>query len=125
MKLYGPLDKFCCRYYSLKDKTGNNLAKVNSDSAALAHDRLIHTVGLEMSKGCGYQRWQRSDVERLLKQDIDAELHETLKPNALRQSRPESQDFSLVVFRDHIVHQEKCSGKERSYWLNRKEQMHH
>jgi hypothetical protein len=59
-----------------------------------------------------------------VKQDIDAELHETLKPNALRQSRPEYQDFPLIVFRDHM-HQEKSCGRERSYWLNCKEQMYH
>jgi hypothetical protein len=69
-KLYGPLDKFHHRYYSLKDKTGNNLAKANSDSAALAHDCLIHTMGLETSKGCGYPQWQGSDAERLLHQRL-------------------------------------------------------
>jgi hypothetical protein len=121
-KLYGPLNNFRRRYYSLKAKTGKDLAKANFDSAALAHDRLIHPVGLETSKGCGYPRWQGSYAERLLKQDIDAGLHEKLKPNALRQSRTEYQDFPLAVFRDHI-HQESRSRRERSYWLNRKEQM--
>jgi len=122
-KLYGPLDNFHCRYYSLKDRTGKDLAKANSDSGALAHDCIIHPVGLETSKGCGYPRWQGSDAECLLKQDIDAGLHETLKPNAHHQSRPEYKDFPLAVFCDHI-NQEKRSRKERPYWLNHKEQMH-
>jgi hypothetical protein len=98
------LDSFHCRYYSLKDKTGKDLAKTNSDSGALAHDHLIHPMGLETSKGCGYPWWQGSDAECLLKQDIDTGLHETLKPNAHHQSQPEYKDFPLAVFHDHIHH---------------------
>jgi hypothetical protein len=53
-KLYGPLNNFCYRYYSLNDKTRKDLAKTNFDSAAIAHDCLIHPMGLETSKGCEY-----------------------------------------------------------------------
>jgi len=111
--------KFSPNFRNLCDVLKRDQDKADSDAAALAHDRLIHPKGPETAKGCGYPRWDGSDAERLLTQDIDNGLHETHKPQALYKTRPEYQHFPLKVFRDHI-HQVLRARLERPYWLNRK-----
>jgi hypothetical protein len=66
-----------------------------------------------------YPRWGGTVAERLLKIDIDAGKHETMKPRELQATRPEYSPYPLKVFRDH-VQQELRARCERSYWLARK-----
>ena len=114
-KPYG-LVNFRSNYYSLRKSIKSDQGKADSDSAALAHDHLIHPVAAFTSEG--YPRWEGSDAARLLKEDVNAGLHENVEPRVLRQTRPEYQAFPLKVFRDHI-HQEVRSRTSRSYWMNR------
>jgi hypothetical protein len=103
---------------TLLNEYEKNYTRANADAAALVHDRTIHPVGPETAKGCGYPRWQGSDAQRLLKEDIDAGRHKDREPQELRQTRMEYQAFPLTVFRDHI-HQETRSRLGRSYWFNK------
>jgi hypothetical protein len=57
-------------------------------------------------------------AERLLKIDIDAGKHNTMKPRELQATRPEYSPYPLKVFRDH-VQQERRARCESSYWLAR------
>ncbi|CAB9506851.1 unknown protein [Seminavis robusta] len=53
--------------------------------------------------GRGRPRWQGSEAEVLLKQDMDDGIHKQFdKPSSFYESRPEYQKFELEVFRGHI-----------------------
>jgi len=103
-------------------KTGQE--KADSDNAALTHDRLIHSVGSETAKGCGYARWEGSDAEWFLKEDVDVRKHKNIAPRDLHKTRPEYQAFPLKVFRDH-VHQETHSRLTKAYWMNHQKKWTH
>jgi hypothetical protein len=68
----------------------------------------------------GYPRWDGSDAERLLKEDADEGLTNSIKPSDLHETRPEYQAFPLKTFRDHI-HQENRSRTGKAYWMNRQQ----
>jgi hypothetical protein len=71
------------------------------DAAAILHDRQIHPKAVVNRNG--KQRWEGSDAEFLLRQDIDNKFHLVMEPNALYNTRHEYKDnFSLTVFRKHI-----------------------
>jgi hypothetical protein len=115
---YG-LKNFRSNLKSLRGSIKDNIAKADSDSAALAHDRRIRPLPTQTSKG--YPRWDGSDAQRLLKEDTDKGLTDAHTPSELRLKRPEYQAFPLNIFRDHI-NQEKRSRVEKAYWLNRQQQ---
>ena len=50
----------------------------------------------------GEPRWEGSEAERFLKQDIADKKHVGVLPNDLYKSRPEYQVFTLAKFRGHI-----------------------
>jgi hypothetical protein len=62
----------------------------------------------------GELRWEGSDAELLLKEDIEAGEHIGLTPNELHCLRPEYQLFPLKKFRGHID-QEKRLRKLHAY----------
>ena len=112
--------QFRLNYYNLRDSIKKNQAKADSDSAALAHDhdRRIRPPAAETAKGC--PRWDGSDAQQLLMEDVDAGLTNSLKPSKLQQTRTAYKAFSLEKFRDHI-YQEQRSRTEKSYWKNRQQ----
>ena len=67
-KPYGIVN-FRSNLRSLRASIKDNIAKADSDSAALAHDRRIRPLPAQTSKG--YPRWDGSDAQRLLKEDVD------------------------------------------------------
>ena len=87
----------------------------DEDAAALAHDTKLNLL---VNNNKPYPRWQGTDAERLLKQDLDNGRHENMAPRELKASRPEYKPYPGKVFLDHI-HQELRSRKERPYWLAR------
>lgn len=104
---------------NLRESLKKNQEKADSDSAALAHDRQLHPKGNETCDGCGYPRWEGSEAERLLKDDIANGRHEGLKPLQFRLTRQCYQAFPAKVFRNH-VEKEINKRRERSRWKNRK-----
>jgi len=77
-----------------------------SDSAALAHDRLIHPVAAHNHRG--EPRWEGSEAQRLLKVDMDNDMHKLMVPEALHHTRQVYMDYPLVVFRKHIEQEERA-----------------
>jgi hypothetical protein len=76
------------------------------DSAALAHDRRIHPKAANNHRG--EPRWEGSDAERLLRQDMDEGKHKTMKPQLLYNMRNEYyENYPLKIFREHIYQEEK------------------
>jgi hypothetical protein len=100
---------------SLRALVKRNKESAAFDSAALANDQGNHPR--PAMTAAGLPRWYESDAERLLKVDVNQLQHETMTPQALHESRPEHQVFSLHIFRQHIQ-QESRSRKEKNYWLN-------
>lgn len=88
-----------------------NQAKAGSDSAAIARDRRIFPPSANTSQG--YPRWNGSDAQRLLREDVDAGLTSSHDPKVLHQIRSAYQALLLAVFRDNHIFQEQRSG----YWL--------
>jgi hypothetical protein len=77
-----------------------------SDSAALANDRLLHPVPTHNHRG--EPRWEGSEAQRLLRQDIDLGNHLDLMPRDLFMSEPDYYDnYPLEVFRKHIKQEVK------------------
>jgi hypothetical protein len=76
-----------------------------SDSAALAHDRRIFPKKTYNHRG--EPRWEGSEAEQLLKQDIDEGKNKDLMPAELHQSRDEYKGYPLEVFRKHIYQEER------------------
>lgn len=107
-------DRFCANVKALRERIDKYQAKADADSRALAHDRILHPPPATNHKG--YPRWCDSDAERLLKQDMDAGKHLTMKPKDLRKTRSEYLAFPPKTFRDHI-HQESRNRRETPYWL--------
>ena len=70
------------------------------DEAALQRDRILFPVPTHDL--AGRLRWEGSDAERLLKEDMEAGEHTTSKPKELWLSRMEYTMFDLKTFRDHI-----------------------
>ena len=86
----------------------------DADSVALAHDLQVRPRATNNPRG--YPRWDRSEAERLLK---DENEHQTMKPKELHQKRKEYQEFPLDVFRDHI-YEEVRKRTVSLYWSTKK-----
>jgi hypothetical protein len=71
------------------------------EEAALVHDRALFPTPTHNYRG--EPRWEGSEAERLLKQDVANGVHKTMTPKELHEIRPEySTNYSLAVFRGHI-----------------------
>jgi hypothetical protein len=66
--------------------------------AAFHHDEALNL----RANNKPYPRWGGGVAERILKIDIDAGKHETMKPGELQATRPEYSQHPLKVFRDHV-----------------------
>ncbi|CAB9523972.1 unknown protein [Seminavis robusta] len=75
--------------------------RARDDEDAYKNFRMNHPT--QKVDGRGRPRWQGSEAEALLKQDMDDGIHKQFdKPSLFYQSRPEYQKFQLDVFRGHI-----------------------
>jgi hypothetical protein len=83
------------------------------DAAALAHDRQIYPEKTHNDRG--ERLFHNSPARLLLREDIDAGKYEKGKPQKLRETREEYQEFSPNKFRKRI-HQEIQTKK----WHNSK-----
>eukprot|EP00957_Ditylum_brightwellii_P122066 9308971-Ditylum_brightwellii.AAC.1 len=63
--------------------------------------------------------WNGSEAQKLLKENIQQNLHKSMKPRSLWLSRPEYMKFDSKTFRKHI-YQEMWSIKEMPYWIYKK-----
>jgi len=116
-KLCGPYASWSSGYLSTaRDIIKRQQRFADSDAAAFANNSSINAAAAATTTLRGCPRWQGSAAERLLKEDIDAGLHNTMPPGDLWFSRPEyHEQFPRDVFIKHI-HQEKRSRIEGAYW---------
>jgi hypothetical protein len=114
-KVYG-MKNFRPNLYSLRSSISANQQKADSDAVALVHDRRIHPKVAHTPKG--YPRWDGSEAQRLLKEDMESSGTNRFEPSVLRETRPEYEVFPLKVFRDHI-YQEARMKTGSSYWMNK------
>jgi len=85
------------------------------DSAALAHDREIYPKAAYNHRG--EPRWEWSEAERLLRQDMDEGKHKTMKPQLVYQLRKEyNENYTLKTFRQHIYQEEKRRKFDTQYY---------
>jgi hypothetical protein len=63
--------------------------------------------------------WHRHAAKNLLADDVESGLAYELKPELLRLTRAEYQEFTLHTFRKHI-HQEKEKQRAAPYWRHKR-----
>lgn len=105
-----PFGQFEERLEALREAYQEKKKHSTTDMAALARARAVNPKPTHNKRG--EVRWEGSDAERLLKQDIDSKKHMAMFPEELWRSRPQyARDCpTLKVFRDHIyaeVHRRK------------------
>ena len=102
---------------NLINSIAENKEAVKCDEGWLLHDQSI----IQRREGTPrvYPRWDLHQAKSLLRKDIQQKLHEKIKPELLRMTRPEYQEFPLNIFRKHI-YQEDVAQRGRSYWMHRK-----
>jgi hypothetical protein len=93
-----------------------------SARAALAHDRQIYPKATHNNRG--EPRWEGSEMERLLRLDMDDGKDKSMKPIDLYQSRKEySENYTLSVFRKHID-QEQRRRKMLAHYATKNDNTH-
>jgi hypothetical protein len=111
------LARFVPNCTNLREQIALFQTNAEQDSAALARDIQLHPRPT-LAHG-GYPRWDGSEAERFLKEDIDNGLHSQMPAQDLRETRAAYMLFPKKVFSDHI--NQECRGRrERPYWLARK-----
>jgi len=96
----------------LLEKVANDRGLANAAAEALAKDKSLHPPSDDPR---GYPVFQGSRAEKLLHEDMDSGLSETLSPKELCNHREEHREWPLEVFRGHIQ-QEKRRRIEGKCW---------
>jgi hypothetical protein len=92
---------FANRLKSLREQINRAKGIAANEETALAHDRSLFPVPTHNYRG--EPRWEGSEAERLLKEDVGNGLHKTMEPRQLYQTRPQyHNNYPLEVFRGHI-----------------------
>jgi len=91
---------FTRRLLSLRKLVDEGKKRADKDLEAFNIARQNHPAPEQ--NHCGEPQWNGSEAQRLLKKDIDNNLHQTYWPGHLHASKPAYQEFSLDTFRDHI-----------------------
>jgi hypothetical protein len=102
---------FRSNFARMKKSIKENKERANDDEAGFLHDMTIYTLAKDSAS-----YWDGSEVQTLLKRDIEKKRNECMKPELLWLSRLQYQVFALEKFRGHI-HQELRSQRETNYWI--------
>lgn len=76
-------------------------ARMQADCIAYGHDCAV-LKDLRANDPPGPVPWHKSPARKLLKNDIDNNLHKQMQPKELHALRAEYKAFKLKVFRNHI-----------------------
>ena len=107
-----PINNFGNNWLCMKRTIGTMKSHATRDKLALQHDRALYPIDFT-------NRWDGSEAQSYLKQDIDNDIHKNFKPKELWATRNAYKAFDLDVFRPHI-HQETRSKLETNYWIVKK-----
>ena len=110
-----PINNFGNNWNRLKATVRELRRRAIIDDCSLFHDRILHPIDTTDPK-----RWDGTEAQRLLKQDIEDDFHKHFTPKELWLSRKEYQVFDIEIFQPH-VNQEVRSKLETNYWLVKKE----
>jgi len=102
-------ERYVDRIQSLRTGIATHYKWAEQDRKAVIEDLKNHPPPPANIRG--ELRWEGSDAQRLLKQDVDEDRHKDLSPSGLRETRPEYKLFTRKVFTKHID-QEKQDRKE-------------
>jgi hypothetical protein len=98
--------KFASRIRALRKQIQAETGAVASDEAAHAHDRVLRPTPTHNYRG--EPRWEGSEAQRLLKLDVAAGKHLSIKPSQFHASRVEyTQHYSVKTIREHIYQEQK------------------
>jgi hypothetical protein len=110
-------EKFRTNLNKLRKKLELQQSSAASDDAALQHYYMgLNPVKMNPTGGMNYPRWDLSDAQRLLKEDIAFERHKAMKPQELRMTRLEYQRFPKDVFRNTSIRRSGVSLKLPIGW---------
>jgi hypothetical protein len=98
-------NKFQGRLYRAFKSVAVGQDRASRDHAAMVRDRLIFPVAAHNHRG--ELRWEGSDAEAFLKQDVLAGKHQGMKPKAFRMTRAAYQLFFESSIRNHIYQEER------------------
>ena len=93
------------RIRALRQQVAHDSDAAEDDALALAHDRKLYPMPTHNHRG--EPRWQGSAAERKLKADIVANHHLTMTPHEFYKSRPEYEEYSGDVIREHLYQEVK------------------
>jgi hypothetical protein len=103
-----PFDK--TRYKDRIERLRNAIGRLQHwaafDSEKVLEDIAKHTPHNKNIRG--ELRWDGSEAQQLLKQDVEQGRHLQLKPRELRETREEYKVFGLRVFQKHIDQQKQA-----------------
>jgi hypothetical protein len=97
-------EKFTRRLRDLRDQVIRTLDRKAEDERA--YRIFCKNYPTKSHNHLGEPRWEGSEAQRLLKEDMAANLHANQAPQDFRETRAEYQEFTKTTFRGH-VHQEK------------------
>jgi hypothetical protein len=109
-----PVNVFTRRLAALRVLARGQNARRASDAAALMRDQQLRPQATHNSNGV--LRWEGSDAERLLKDDMSNGVHTQMAPQAMYNTRAEYQLFTLDQFRGHIYQESKRRKFITSYY---------
>lgn len=93
---------FPARLKRMRKRVNELKSKSEKELAALQRDRQTDVGKLPLFNHWGEPRWEGSEAQRLLKEDIANGKHEGIKPLGLWRSRPEYHSTDPNRFRQHI-----------------------
>ena len=100
--------KFSGRLSSIRTIIRKKVNRAHDDKLALENYKKNHPPSIFSHRG--YIQWQGSDAQRLLKEDMEEKLHETLEKKELWGSRREYYEyFPLDAFRDKVYQEERTA----------------
>ena len=105
-------DAFVRRLRDVRDDHNKKRGRAKADKEAF--DNFCRLQPVQAFDHRGLARWEGSRAQELLREDMDDELHTSLAPIALWETRDEYEEYPLEFFRDHI-HQEKRLQKYHNF----------
>jgi hypothetical protein len=107
------IKKFKRNFENLRRAIGKEMNRAFRDTVGLTRDRQLHPVPAYNQQGD--RRWEGSDAQRLLRQDMKQNLHKAQQPQELWNTRSEYSHYSLPTFRNHIYKEELRNKRLAKY----------
>lgn len=92
--------KFYGRLHGLRGQIRDAKQRASADEKGLRHDR--RQFPTPKTNHRGKPRWEGSDADKWLKEDVKAGVHKHNRPSQLYRTRDAYQEFPLAVFCKHV-----------------------